>query len=279
MPRVASKGAKLTDFVTSKWFNQQNKRYNVPTPFTPTIPQNPVAIKCLGDASKTFDRFDPANISNPLISYEDWGTDFSPQYNSIACLLDYSLETDNWGIVQGPCDPYTASVLVLEGITWAKFTVTDLSHTHVTTSGSVLTSNTSGRGRIIRKETGSVPYDTVGLIHISSSSVTEAGVKIVQSPVGGIAARSGTTVSFGSCTEYKIVTGTLTTNTNTINVYNLNPIAVPASYYIIAIQEVITNQWIAQVPGIINLRLSGSNLQYTLDGTNWTTWTTGTTCP
>ena len=30
---------------------------------------------------------------------------------------------------------------------------------------------------------------------------------------------------------------------------------------------------------IIDLRLSGTALQYTKDGTNWTTWHTGTTCP
>jgi hypothetical protein len=31
--------------------------------------------------------------------------------------------------------------------------------------------------------------------------------------------------------------------------------------------------------GIINIRLSGSELQYTHDGITWTTWHTATTCP
>ena len=32
--------------------------------------------------------------------------------------------------------------------------------------------------------------------------------------------------------------------------------------------------------GIIDIRISGANLQYTKDGTNWTTWhTAGTACP
>lgn len=37
--------------------------------------------------------------------------------------------------------------------------------------------------------------------------------------------------------------------------------------------------WVSQLrPGIIDLRLSGTALQYTFDGTNWTTWHTGTEC-
>lgn len=31
--------------------------------------------------------------------------------------------------------------------------------------------------------------------------------------------------------------------------------------------------------GIIDLRLDGNNLQYTLDGSSWTTWHTGGPCP
>ena len=94
----------------------------------------------------------------------------------------------------------------------------------------------------------------------------------------GITARSGTTVGSGSCTEYKLSGTTLTTNTNAITVYNLDAIAIRSGQYLLAVREVISVKWIAQHPGIINLRLSGNNLQYTLDGSTWATWTTGTTC-
>jgi len=102
--------------------------------------------------------------------------------------------------------------------------------------------------------------------------------KIFQTPGGGIAARSGTTAGSATCTEYKFSGSTLVTNTNTLTVYNIFPVAIPASYYVIAHREAITSQWVAVLPGIVNLRLSGNDLQYTIDGTNWTTWTTGTTC-
>lgn len=98
----------------------------------------------------------------------------------------------------------------------------------------------------------------------------------------GIAARSATFVYAGSCTEYKITgtgtTRTLATNTATFDVFNLDLKAIPAGTFFIAEQEHITGVWIAKHPAIINLRLSGNNLQYTYDNDTWTTWHTGTTC-
>lgn len=95
---------------------------------------------------------------------------------------------------------------------------------------------------------------------------------------GGIPARSGTTVGSESCTEYKIVGNTLTTNTESLTVKNITLVAIPAGQYLFAVQESITNFWIAVHPGIIDLRLDGTALQYTLDGVTWETWHTGTEC-
>jgi len=101
--------------------------------------------------------------------------------------------------------------------------------------------------------------------------------QIVQTPGGGIAARSGTTVSSASCTQVTISSGTLTALTDTVTVHNIWPFAIPASYYIMALQA--GGGLIALLPGIVDLRLSGNDLQYTYDGTNWNTWHTATTCP
>ncbi len=42
--------------------------------------------------------------------------------------------------------------------------------------------------------------------------------------------------------------------------------------------KIFTSEQHSTQEAIIDLRLSGNNLQYTTDGTNWTTWHTGTTC-
>ncbi len=58
---------------------------------------------------------------------------------------------------------------------------------------------------------------------------------ILQTPGGGIAARSGTTVSSANCTVYSIISGTLTSAGFTLPVYNLSTTAVGATKYIGAV--------------------------------------------
>ena len=106
-------------------------------------------------------------------------------------------------------------------------------------------------------------------------------VKIVKA-TSGICARSGTTLGSATCTEFKIVSGDLTTNTETLTVLNLSLLAIPVDTYVLAQKEIISGEWIAQA--IINgLRYSSPNLQYKVgdDYTDdWVTWhTANTTCP
>jgi len=105
-----------------------------------------------------------------------------------------------------------------------------------------------------------------------------SSVKIIQATTG-IAARSGTTLGSATCTEFKIEAGVLVTNTETITVRNLSLFAIPANAYLLAHQESISSEWIAQA--VINgLRFESPNLQYTIDGTTWVTWhAAGTECP
>lgn len=94
---------------------------------------------------------------------------------------------------------------------------------------------------------------------------------LVKAPGGGIAARSSTTVSSAVCTEFKIVSGTLTTNTNTQTVYNPWPIAIPADFYFVAVKEQVTNFWIAQSPGVVDVKWTTPNLTQSLDKSAYTT--------
>lgn len=103
--------------------------------------------------------------------------------------------------------------------------------------------------------------------------------RLFKTPVGGIAARSGTTVSSATCTEYKLVSGTLTTNTETETVYNPWPVAIPAGYYIVAQQEQISSEWIALFPGIVDVRyVHDTALEQSLDKVNYTNIETPQVC-
>lgn len=102
--------------------------------------------------------------------------------------------------------------------------------------------------------------------------------KMFLTPGGGIAARSGTTVSSATCTEYKLVSGMLTTNTDTATVYNPWPVAIAAGYYIMAQKEQVSGEWIALFPGVINVRWADPDLEQTLDGTNYSNIDTAEAC-
>ena len=94
----------------------------------------------------------------------------------------------------------------------------------------------------------------------------------------GIPARSGVTPGSATCTEYKMASGDYATNTNTLTVLNHSAVAVPTGMVLMASYEGITGTWGVE-PAIVGLRISSTNLQYTVDGTTWVTWATATTCP
>ena len=71
----------------------------------------------------------------------------------------------------------------------------------------------------------------------------EHGV-IIKTPAGGIAARSGTTVSSASCDVFSIVGTTLTDTGNNIDVFNISIFAVGASKYGLAKKEYATGKWV-----------------------------------
>lgn len=71
----------------------------------------------------------------------------------------------------------------------------------------------------------------------------EHGV-IIKTPAGGIAARSGTTVSSASCDVFSIVGTTLTDTGNNIDVFNISISSVGGSKYGLAKKEYATGKWV-----------------------------------
>ena len=85
--------------------------------------------------------------------------------------------------------------------------------------------------------------DSVYKIGGGASGGSEHGV-IIKTPAGGIAARSGTTVSSASCDVFSIVGTTLTDTGNNIDVFNISIFAVGASKYGLAKKEYATGKWV-----------------------------------
>ena len=70
-----------------------------------------------------------------------------------------------------------------------------------------------------------------------------SGGIVMKTSGSGIAARSGTTVSSGTCTEWIRTTSTMSAGTATYTVWNLSTTAVGNSVFIVAIQTNIG--WVA----------------------------------
>lgn len=98
-----------------------------------------------------------------------------------------------------------------------------------------------------------------------------AGAVLVKTPAGGLPARSGATLGSASCDVQKATGGTLSSNAESLTVYNPWPIVIPGNYYLLAVQEALTNKWLANFPGVLDVRyVLDTALEQTLDGTNYT---------
>lgn len=90
--------------------------------------------------------------------------------------------------------------------------------------------------------------------------------KLVTVPSGGIAAKSGSTVSSGTATEQKITGSTVGTNTSTLTLFNPWPFALPQNMLIVALKERVSSKWIALHPGVVDVQWNNPDLEQTYDG-------------
>ena len=79
------------------------------------------------------------------------------------------------------------------------------------------------------------------------------------------------------CDEIKIDSGTLSATSEKLDVYNPWPVALPGDYYLVAVQEQTTLQWLAQFPGVLDVRWVDPKLEQTSNGT-YTTIDTAVDC-
>ena len=81
-----------------------------------------------------------------------------------------------------------------------------------------------------------------------------------------------------TCTIYRIISGTPTSQTDTISVINPWPFTIPSGMRILATQDTY-GDWYAVHPGIINVRWDDPDLEQTLDGSIYTNIDTAVDCP
>lgn len=108
--------------------------------------------------------------------------------------------------------------------------------------------------------------------------IGSAGAKLIKTPPAGIAGRIGTAVPSAVCAEFKIVAGVLTATGETLTAYNPWPISIPADYYVTAVQEQISLEWIIQFPGLLNVRWLDPNLEQTSNGNTYNVIDTAVNC-
>lgn len=108
--------------------------------------------------------------------------------------------------------------------------------------------------------------------------IGSAGAKLIKTPPAGIAGRIGTAVPSAVCAEFKIVAGELTGTGEDLDVMNPWPVDIPGDYYVTAVQEQITLQWLVQFPGLLNVRWLDPNLEKTSNGDTYTNIDTAVNC-
>lgn len=157
---------------------------------------------------------------------------------------------------------------------------TDASHRWGTPAAAShnLTVSDSGPIKILSAPSTTDPSLRPVLLGFGSTSEAEAEIHIARAS-STITARSGDTAGSGTANLVSISGAALTESANEETIYNLAPHALPDDIYLMIVKEKSNGQFIAQHPGIIDLRLNGANLQYTYDGVTWNTWETTTVCP
>lgn len=107
--------------------------------------------------------------------------------------------------------------------------------------------------------------------------IPDASNSAIFQATSGIAARSGTTITYATCARQTVASGNIASASSTDSVGNFGLKAIATNAYIIAHE--IDSKWITNSAiAIIDIRVSGTTLQYTVDGSTWVTWHTGTTC-
>lgn len=273
---VVRAGQPIRRVVTASWINNINKKRRPGLLTKERIAQNPIKVHCIGDTGVDLNRFDAADLVGPALDYEDWGGS-ATQYSSLMCKVSGTLTSSKWGVLQGPCGEKLSTRITLAGLTWANFGYTP-GDSYVDVSGGALVSGSMGRAVIISPPAAAGKPGLI-LLGGSGGSSIASGVKLVKTPAGSpVQARSGDTVYGALCTEYKMSGTTLVTNTVTLTAHNPWPIDIPADYYITVVKEQITEKWIMQFPGLLNVRWVDPVLEQTVNGTTYSNIDTAEEC-
>ena len=131
---------------------------------------------------------------------------------------------------------------------------------------------TPERGRRIRKNSGGVHTSIIQGNQRPRGSGGSSSVQLVETP-STIAQNAS-----ASCTIYRIISGTPTSQTDTITVINPWPFTIPAGMRVLATQDTF-GDWYAVHPGVTDVRWVDPDLQQTRNGSSYTNIDTAVDCP
>lgn len=153
MKKVAKPGDPLLDLYTSAWYNKINKKPD-PEDFR-TKPSNsledlPIKIQVIGDIDKEI--FEPVVLEEPYVIEAGETPDTSGQFTSVKCKVKdggLDFQGESWCVLQTPLGIDQEAIAVVQGLTWAKVNVSDITHTRVELRLQKLQSSYTGKAQLI----------------------------------------------------------------------------------------------------------------------------------
>jgi hypothetical protein len=188
-----------------------------------------------------------------------------------AVLLE-NIGPERWGraCISGPC---------YAKMTWtAANRASNLWYAAPNYSSRVISPAPNGNIRLLAQLSGPSGSGGTSLWPVFLANRSPGRIVHFRAPAGGIAAFNAATGQLGSAVcnlHVSNASGLLTDSGATATIYN-SGVAFPASSYGAAAFN--DEGLLVVVSNVTGLRLSGELLQYTVDGSVWVTWHTGTTC-
>jgi hypothetical protein len=150
-------GERLAGAYTAAWYNWVTRTleallraYEIKTKSTYS---NRIQVKAYGVDDFSTNRFSAVNIVGPIITDGDGDDKDNTMFSNIHLRVDDELSATNpWGVIQGPVNSGSTPDIVLEGLTWCRYTQREDWHTSVDFIDDEIKSCVGGRGLLIQKQ-------------------------------------------------------------------------------------------------------------------------------
>lgn len=219
-------------------------------------------LRVINKTGAARERYECVSLGDP-----SWDLDEKHNIRNIVIEADAADPDKPIAILQEPLNTDRVGLAVVSGPSLLRFdTFAAVKNFAIAKTNHKLDVSDSGPIRVIKAVSNSYGIGVLGAGGGGGSS------NLVQT-TGTIAQNAS-----GTCTIYRIISGTPTSQSDTISVLNPWPFTIPSGMRILANQDTY-GDWYAVHPGITNVRWIDPDLEQTLDGTTYTNIDTAVTCP